>query len=770
MKNSVITYPGLLIDSHTIFDAESKDKADGLLYNWKYTDLTDQEWMHKLEQGNIIILGEFNPNGNGNYSHAEANWVNTHHILTDADHIKGVEFDKKTRVDLNPNGLEPWTEPNMLSTMFPSLVDDLFACSQSVSSMAEFKLPMHRRYRLIFQFDEAITCGKHYRQILGTLSERYPIISTDERQPAQPVFGNAREGFNEVYINGKTLKLSDFPYIEPEPDPEPILVETQSEVKRKSDTDEQHVTLQEFLNKYNVPYTLDDKPDPRFPNRLFVTCPEASKHTNKTAEKHSFVWDDGKGFAFHCSHKSCLPHTWEKFKTGYNIIVQAHSKKPKRKPSAIQEAKRASDFFIDSKTFNILAMSEFIQDKYKIWAQDSGIYIYDDKTGLYQPGELDIDKMIRTELGELRKKTYVDEVLADIRACCRRDTPDNSDLIAFQNGVLRLNLDTADSIGEFTGHSPDNYLMSAFPVNFEMDPEHSTGAKDFEAWLFDIVDNDKGLFYVIYEVIGSIFHQRSTDMQKGVLFIGEGGTGKSMLLSQIARLIGKDNICARAWSDFGNDGFAFGDLYDKALALDSDIDVDRPLSGAIKPAITGNEVTCNRKYQTPFGFNPTATWIGSINRFPKSQDKTWGFFRRWLTIPFKKSYPTNAKFESEKRKLWSDPSTMTRIVHDAITCYVEAYRNGSFTIPETAEQLAREMHKASNSVITWLDENCVPSDDGVCTRTEAYQAYTSYCMKNDFDLETSRSFYATLRTQGYNADSKLSINGKAERVIQGLMI
>ena len=763
-------YPGLLITHHTVRDRASKAEADSRLFDWEYTHLPADEWMQKLSHGNIIILGEFDPKPDGSYTHAERYWKNTYFVFGDADHIRGVEYDEDG-IDVNPNGVDPWTEKGQLSRKCPRLLEEVYAVGESVNSM--LKEPLHRRYRLAFQFDQPITCSLHYRQIHETLHKRYPIISTDKRQPAQPVYGNAREGYNSVYINGKTLKLSDFPYIEPSP-----VTASKPKAEPKTTNDEQHSSLQKFLDKHNVPYTLDENPDARFPNRFFVLCPETSKHTNKTSEKHSFVWDDGNGFAFHCSHKSCLPHTWEKFKAGYNIVVQDYtpSEKPKQKskPSAIQEAKQASDFFIDSKTFNILAMSEFVQEKYTIWAQDSGIYIYNEKTGLYEPGELDIDQTIRTELGELRKKSHVDEVLADIRVCCRRNVPDNSNLIAFQNGVFRLNLDTDradDPIVEFTEHSPDNYLMSVFPVKFEIEPEHTAGAQDFEKWLLDTVSNDGGLFYVIYEVIGSIFHQDSPKMQKGVLFIGEGGTGKSMLLSLIARMIGKENICATAWQDFGKDSFAFGDLYDKALALDADIDVDRPLSGAIKPAITGNEIRCNRKYQQPFDFNPTATWIGSINRFPKTRDKTWGFFRRWLTIPFNKSYPTNAKFESEKKKLWSDPATMTRIVHDAITCYVEAYRgNGAFTIPKTAAELAREMHKAANTVISWIDENCVPADNGVCTRAEAYQAYTEYCIQHNFDPETSRGFLATLRTQGYNVDGKLTIDGKQKRVIQGLMI
>ena len=323
-------YPGLLISRHTIKDAASKDAADGKLYDWEYTHLTVREWMHQLECGNIIILGTFNPNGDGKYSHTEDTWVSTHHILADGDHIKGVEFDKKTGEDLHPNGVDPWTDSGQLSIMYPDLLDECYAVGESVNSMSKDKLPLHRRSRIVFMFDQPITCGKHYRQILGTLSQRYAIISTDERQPAQPVYGNARQGHNKFYINGKVLKLADFPYIEPEPEPTPA-AKPEARAEHKPVNDSQGITLQEFLDKNNVPHTLNDKTDPRYPNRFFVACPEASKHQTKTGEKHSFVWDDGKGFAFHCSHKSCLPHTWDKFKAGYNIIVQDYETQPKRK-------------------------------------------------------------------------------------------------------------------------------------------------------------------------------------------------------------------------------------------------------------------------------------------------------------------------------------------------------------------------------------------------------------------------------------------------------
>ena len=312
--------------------------------------------------------------------------------------------------------------------------------------------------------------------------------------------------------------------------------------------------------------------------------------------------------------------------------------------------------------------------------------------------------------------------------------------------------------------------MSFFPIHFKTSFQETDGSKDFDTWLLDILDNDTGLQQLIYEIIGSILHKKSTAMQRGVLMVGEGGTGKSMLLEQIERMIGSENICSRSWGDYGVSEFAFGDLYNKSLSIDSDIDVNKSLSGAIKPAITGNTLTCNQKYKQAFNFKPHATWIGSINKFPRTKDKTWGFFRRWIAVPFNKSFPTNATFETKKRKLWSDPDTISAIIYRSIAFYRAAFLTGSYTIPEAAEELSREMHQAANTIMSWIELCVTPDPDGWATRSDAYQCYANYCISSGFEPEDTRNFFATLRVQGYNPDKKRSIDGKAERIIVGLQI
>ena len=573
LKGNTMTdekYGGLISDRVSIVDQRTKDYVGRYLKPWRYVELTEAEWFAALENGYAILVGEMKPTPDGSYTHKKEYWVSTYHVFTDADRIKGVEFDKDTGEDVNPDGVEPWTKAGQLSKKFPGLLDEAYAVSESVNSM--LKEPPHRRNRVCFKFDKPITCPIHYKQIIETLSGKYPIISTEKRSPTQPVFGNARKGFNKVYVNGKVLKLSDYPFIDDKPKP------TEKRKQSHKPASDQKISLRDYLTKHGISWTAADAKAVEYPEAVFVECPGKNKHTNPTAADATMIYNDKKdGFTYACMHRSCGITGWQDYRAAVNLPEPKAkpSSKSKRKPNPVAEAKDASDYFIGDKDFNVLAMSEFIQEQFIVWAQDSGIYIYNDKTGIYERGEIEIDKAVREELQELRKKTYTEEVFADLRACCRRE-PSEHDLIAFRNGVVSLPFDEEQTEGELLEHSPDNYLMRVFPIDFNPELGEVAGATDFFDWLKGILGDDEGLLNVVCEIIGSIFHRGSVDMQKGVLFIGEGGTGKSMLLETIERMVGRENICARAWSDFGDSDFAFGDLYEKALALDSDIQVDKP--------------------------------------------------------------------------------------------------------------------------------------------------------------------------------------------------
>ena len=165
------------------------------------------------------------------------------------------------------------------------------------------KEPLHRRFRIIFIFDKPITTEKHYRYILLQLAKRFPIIPEVSRSPAQPVFGNGREDFN-FHICGNILKLQDYPLPK---EPERIHQE-QFNVSE---------TLEDFLRRHRIGYTVS-----KDPGKYFLTeCPFRAGHTDgKQGKTDTYVFDDGTGWAFYCSHAHCADkRTWEAFKKGHNI-------------------------------------------------------------------------------------------------------------------------------------------------------------------------------------------------------------------------------------------------------------------------------------------------------------------------------------------------------------------------------------------------------------------------------------------------------------------
>ena len=275
----------------------SKDKAQDSFYGWKNVSLTPRQWIDHLESGHTITTGLFTQKSNGTYTHKEDHWVETHFIWADGDHFKGVEFNNKGE-DLNPDGLEVWTERNGLTKRFPNIADHVFTIGESVSSMSKEK--PHRRYRIVFLFDEAIKCGDHYRQILQTLSGLFPIITTVKRQPGQPVFGNARKKDNDFYVYGNVLKLSDFPKVT-EPEPQHTNPPVHSKIGKGYGT--HNATQRKYQN--NLDGLINDakltRHETSSDGTVRVDCPFTPDH-----KRDAFVKLDTDGFpTFKCHHNSC---------------------------------------------------------------------------------------------------------------------------------------------------------------------------------------------------------------------------------------------------------------------------------------------------------------------------------------------------------------------------------------------------------------------------------------------------------------------------------
>ena len=254
--------------------------------------------------------------------------------------------------------------------------------------------------------------------------------------------------------------------------------------------------------------------------------------------------------------------------------------------------------------------------------------------------------------------------------------------------------------------------------------------------------------------------------------IGEGSNGKSLFTDILVALIGTQNVCASDWADYGSNQFATADLFDKALAMDTDIQNKKPIQAAVKKAITGDWMSGQFKYKDAFNFLPVATWIGAANQLPQSNDQTFGFFRRWIPIEFPNQFDKNPQFERHLKAECLTPEGKSGIVNYALKAYREAYRCDTYTVSEASIELNQKLQTTANTVRAWVDSECVLESERYITRDAAYTAYQQWIHDDGTlgDPVSNQKFYQALRTMGCSAteSDRERIDGKRVSVIRGI--
>ena len=394
-------FSGLIIERHKIVDAESKLKAQDDFKGWSYQKKTFREWIDALESGQTICIGNFEPEENDRYRHKKELWLGTRHVLTDADHIRGIEFNDKGK-DVNPNGLEPFESETGLSELYPDLKKKARGVGQSVSSMSELHFIQHRRYRIAFEFDKLIRTQEQYSHVLSKLAQQFPIISPVDRHPAQPVFGNAREGFRKWAIMDNILSLNEYlSDFGQKQDTSQIPTGTAPTQKRGDGHGTHNATQRKYQN--NLDGLIADAKLTRHETgddgTVRVDCPFNSSH-----DQDAFVKLDSEGFpTFKCHHNSCAGKGFNDMAqlTGIEVPYNQDSKKRGRPSRAEQAQKVVVPPEINKKPVVMLQGIENVDEEVIIAERSRDIVSDEVSEHLWRNGKVRLYRRGK-ELGSLR--------------------------------------------------------------------------------------------------------------------------------------------------------------------------------------------------------------------------------------------------------------------------------------------------------------------------------------------------------------------------------
>ena len=356
--------------------------------------------------------------------------------------------------------------------------------------------------------------------------------------------------------------------------------------------------------------------------------------------------------------------------------------------------------------------------EFKIIEVNGVLYVYED--GYYQADDRIIEnKMIELYPGILQRQRT--EVLAYIRIKTHVNAKDlkvNPYVINLKN--TRLDIRSGKCL-EFT---PDAIEFDRIPVIY--DP--SAYCADLDKMLNRVFVGDREVINLFEEMLGAILLKHNR-YQKAFLFYGSGSNGKSTILDLIKTFLGGRNYSAIALEKV-TDRFNTSELENKLANIGDDVDnVTLKDTGTLKKLFSGNAIMVERKGERPYTIEPYATHIYSCNAIPRSFDKSDGFYRRWLLIPF------NARFSADDEDY--DPMIVDKITEPTALSYLlnigirgaqRLIRNGKFTEPQSVIDALAAYKTDNSTALSWVEDKELTEDYFLNTpRDICYSEFADWC-------------------------------------------
>lgn len=357
-------------------------------------------------------------------------------------------------------------------------------------------------------------------------------------------------------------------------------------------------------------------------------------------------------------------------------------------------------------------------EEFKIIEVNNCLYVYED--GYYQADDKIIEsKMIDLYPGILQRQRA--EVLSYIKIKTHVNAGDlrvNPYILNLKN--TRLDIRTSKCL-EFTS---DAIEFDRIPVTY--DP--SAYCADLGKMLNRVFLGDREVIALFEEMLGAVLLKHSR-YQKAFLFYGSGSNGKSTILDLIKTFLGSRNYSAIALEKV-TDRFNTAELENKLANIGDDVDnTTLKDTGTLKKLFSGNSIMVERKGERPYMIEPYATHIYSCNTIPRSFDKSEGFYRRWLLIPF------NAVFSSDdpdydpmiEDKI-TTPEALSYLLNIGIRGAQRLMKRGYFTEPLSVKE-ALEAYKADNSTtLSWIDDKELTAEYFLDNpRDVAYSEFCDWC-------------------------------------------
>ena len=336
-------------------------------------------------------------------------------------------------------------------------------------------------------------------------------------------------------------------------------------------------------------------------------------------------------------------------------------------------------------------------------------------------------------------------------------------LLNLTNGMYDINS------GRLLPHDPEYLSTIQLPYPFEAKFEYPRWAR----FLNEVFPDDPDSQGILQEWFGYCLVPDAR-LEKALFCVGEGCNGKTVALTVLENLIGKEN-CSYISLDKLDADFHTVRLFNKLLNLCKETEAREVAnSAAFKSIVSGETQEDAYKFRDRFSFPVFARLCFATNNFPKFNDTSQGVYRRLLILYFKQT------FEGREDAILLDKllAELPGIFQWSLAGYRRLQARGRFEIPLEMLEAIEDLKRHSSSVASFITDCCErrpePNDLGVepyVLNRDIYEAYKEFCRENSFRPFASISFFKELRRILPECEfTSKWFNGGSQKVIVGVKL
>jgi P4 family phage/plasmid primase-like protien len=232
-----------------------------------------------------------------------------------------------------------------------------------------------------------------------------------------------------------------------------------------------------------------------------------------------------------------------------------------------------------------------------------------------------------------------------------------------------------------------------------------------------------------------------TTLQKAILLLGEGANGKSTYLSAVRAFIGKQNTSSVSLQKLETNTFAAAQLVGKLANICPDLPSTHLESTSVFKAIVGGDsINVERKNQQPFDVTLYARLVFSANHPPHSKDSSHAFFRRWVTLPFTRTFEEH---EQKPRRILdmslNRPQELSGVLNRALAALPHLLNHG-FEVSTSMLDAHNEFRRTTDPFSVWLERETVESNEAIVPIAMLRAKYNAVCRREGRPVMTDTGF------------------------------